>query len=129
MRVPTRPESYIGHTRPKSAAEKIIVDHNNYWNNRLERNTSAYNFFTKGTVNAERGDAWGSMSERPQSACSSLVSTRGIISLPAGSENSDVSDELKNRRSRLRKMLIDESTELNGVEKNMKLLTKTEILI
>ena len=115
MRVPTRPESYIGHTRPKSAAEKIIVDHNNYWNNRVERNVSAHNFFTKGTVHAERQDVWGTMKERPQSACSSLVSTRGII---VENDEND-SDSLKERRARLRKMLLEETSELKeGLEKN-----------
>ena len=113
MRVPTRPESYIGHTRPKSAAEKIIVDHNNYWNNRVERNVSAHNFFTKGTVHAERQDVWGTMKERPQSACSSLVSTRGII--VESDENSNCSDSnLIERRARLRKMLLTETSELKS---------------
>merc|ERR1712110_1302357 len=116
--VPSQPESYLRNTRPKSAAEKIIVDHNNYWNNRVERNVSAHNFFTKGTVHAERNEVWGVMKERPQSACSSLVSTRGIISLPDSETNGSVADSsrssLSERKAKLRELLLEETNELNS---------------
>merc|ERR1712076_9270 len=59
------------------------------------------------------------MPQRPQTACSSLVSTRGLLGNTAASEcESGVSESLSERRAKLRQMILSETSLLSEKLRN-----------